>query len=259
MAAGVGVNMPESTILQHEDRGVRILELNDPDRRNALTVELLDALIDRLGACTDRDDVRAILLRGTGPCFCAGFDLGAVVDEPALLDELIRRLSLAIRTMRRLPQPVVIAAHGAAIAGGCALLTGADAVFVDDGTTAGYPVHGLGVSPAVTTPTLRQSIGDGRARELLLGGRLVTGRALLDLGIATHWGDDDVQTAALDWAREAAARPAHAMQTTKRWINELDGSDQDAMFDGPVDGSKSLTGGTEAVELLAAFWAARNR
>ena len=249
--------MPDSIIHSTEREGVRVLELNDPERRNALTVELLDALIEQLAVTVQRTDIGAVLLRGRGPCFCAGFDLQAVVDDPMLLDPLIERLSRAVRAMRRLPQTVVIAAHGAAIAGGCALLTGADAVFVDDGTIAGYPVHALGVSPAVTTPTLRQRIGDGPARELLLGGRLVRGRDLLDLGIATHWSDEAVETDAMAWARDAATRSSNAMRTTKRWINELDGSDRDMPFDGPVVDSRTLTGGDEAIEMLAAFWASR--
>ena len=251
------MSMPDSIIHIVEQQGIRVLELNDPDRRNALTVELLDRLIDELVAVAGRTDIDAVLLRGRGPCFCAGFDLQAVVDDPMLLDPLIERLSRAVRAMRRLPQTVVIAAHGAAIAGGCALLTGADAVFIDDGTTAGYPVHPLGVSPAVTTPTLRQRIGDGPARELLLGGRLVRGRALLELGIATHWSEGDLQADALAWTQDAAARSSNAMRTTKRWLNELDGSDRDASFDGPVNDSRTLTGGDEAIEMLAAFWASR--
>tara|TARA_Y100000589_G_scaffold72748_2_gene65668 strand:- start:12289 stop:13050 length:762 start_codon:yes stop_codon:yes gene_type:complete len=251
------MSMSASTIHGTDEQGVRIIELDDPGRRNALTVDLLDGLIAQLEACAERSDIHAVLLRGRGPCFCAGFDLQAVVDEPKVLDELIERLSNAIRTMRRLPQVVVVAAHGAAIAGGCALLTGADAVFVDDGTTAGYPVHPLGVSPAVTIPTLRQRIGDGRARELLLGGRLVRGRDLVELGLATHWIETEMHVAALEWARGAAGRSSNAMRTTKRWVNELDGSHDDASFDGPVDGSRTLTGGAEAIEMLKTFWNSR--
>ena len=113
--------MPDSIIHSTEREGVRVLELNDPGRRNALTVELLDALIEQLAVTVQRTDIGAVLLRGRGPCFCAGFDLQAVVDDPMLLDPLIERLSRAVRAMRRLPQTVVIAAHGAAIAGGNAL------------------------------------------------------------------------------------------------------------------------------------------
>ena len=81
---------------------------------------------------------------------------GALVFHRSHIERINPRSLL--QSYWRLSRAGASAPPGAAIAGGCALLTGADAVFVDDGTTAGYPVHGLGVSPAVTTPTLRQSI-----------------------------------------------------------------------------------------------------
>ena len=251
--------MTDSTIQVFDEAPLLRIELNDPERRNALSVSMLDELIGILEGTAKRDDLRCVLLHGRGRSFCAGFDLGVVVDEPMRLDDLIQRLSMATRTMRRLPQVVVIAAQGAAIAGGCALLTGADAVFVEETTTAGYPVHALGVSPAVTIPTLRQATGDGRARELLLGGRLLKGPAMVEIGLATHLvPDGNAFDAAMNWAREAAQRSDNAMSTTKHWINELDGSNDDAAFNGPVAGSAELTGKDEAVDMLSAFWKQRN-
>jgi len=251
--------MKDKTILVHDEAPLLRIELNDPEHRNALTVSMLDELIGILQDTADRNDLRCVLVHGRGSCFCAGFDLGAVVDEPMLLDDLIQRLSIVTRTMRRLPQVVVIAAQGSAIAGGCAMLTGGDAVFVEETTTAGYPVHALGVSPAVTIPTLRQATGDGSARELLLGGRLLKGPAMVEIGLATHLvPDGNAFDAAMEWASEAAERSDNAMRTTKSWINELDGSDDDAVFDGPVTGSAALTGKDEAVDMLAEFWKQRD-
>ena len=112
-----------------------------------------------------------------------------------------------------------------------------------------------GSPPAVTTPTLRQAAGDGRTREILLGGDLFMGTEARRQGIASHVvSEDDVLTAATAWARDAAGRPAGAMRTTKQWLSELDGSSDDAIFDGPVAGSAPLAGGREAVRMLEAFW-----
>ncbi|MAB81840.1 MAG: hypothetical protein CMJ24_02140 [Phycisphaerae bacterium] len=251
--------MTTSSIHVTDQSPVLWIELDDPDRRNAMTIEMLDELLEVIDAASKRDDLASILLSGRGRCFCAGFDLGAVVEDPMMLDELIRRLGMVTKSLRRMPQTVVVAAHGAAIAGGCALLTGGDVVFIDERTVAGYPVHALGVSPAVTIPTLRQIIGDGPARELLLGGELLKSDGIMRIGLGTHLAPEGtVIEHATAWAREAASRSSSAMKATKTWLNALDGSDDDDSFSGPVAGSAALTGQDEAVELLAEFWKQRN-
>src|SRR5690606_31084299 len=92
-------------------------------------------------------NVRALLLRGEGPVFCAGFDLDACRHDPLAMRALLTGLSATILALRTCPCPVVIAAQGAAIAGGCALLGGADFVVTDAQARFGYPVTLLGISP----------------------------------------------------------------------------------------------------------------
>ncbi len=138
------------------DGGVRTIVLDRPEKRNALTPAMLDDLAAGVRAVTlgkgDDAGVRAVLIRGEGRCFCAGFDLDLCRDdgpEQAVMKSFLAGLSDAIVAMRACPRPVVIAAHGAAIAGGCALLGGADLVVADRDAKLGYPVVRLGVSPAI--------------------------------------------------------------------------------------------------------------
>ena len=123
--------------------------------------------------------------------FCAGFDVQACSKDIDLVGIYINRLSSLIRSLRRLPVPVVVAAHGAAIAGGCAVLTGCDFIVGSVGGKYGYPVHQLGISPAVTIPTLSQQLGYGRARSLLLGGEILDGNESHSIGLLTHLCNDD--------------------------------------------------------------------
>lgn len=246
-------------LLIEHDAGLTALTLNNPNQRNVLSVELLKQLCSALedAACNKST---AILLRGNGPAFCAGFDLGAVVEEPLVLQELIVALGDVTRRMRNHPVPIVLAAHGSVIAGGCALLSAADIVVLGDQTNVGYPVHKLGVSPAVTLPTLLQTISEGPARALVMDGRLRTGIDAHRLGIGTHLVPEvDVQSEASRLAASIAAHPASATQETKHWIGTLDGSDDRARWDGPIAGSQPLAGGKEAVERMQAFWAKRRR
>ncbi|MBM44266.1 MAG: hypothetical protein CMJ36_04555 [Phycisphaerae bacterium] len=242
-------------LLVNREDALATISLNDPGRRNALTVSMLDGLESALKALANDPGVQAVLLRGEGSFFCAGFDLGAIVDEPMTLQDLVARLGRVTMRMRSLPAPVILAAKGAAIAGGCALLTGADIVVLGDETKVGYPVHALGISPAVTIPTLSQAAGDGPARAMLMDGRLRTGREVLETGLGADLvSEKSVDEEAGALARHVASLPPVAVKATKRWLNELDGSNDPSRWTQPVEGSAPLAGSGEAVDLLGRFW-----
>jgi len=229
------------------------ITLNDTKRRNALGIEMFDAIDGALSLVDTQ--TRCVLLFGEGSVFCAGFDMKACANDIAILKTYILRLSALIRSLRRLPVPVVVAAHGAAIAGGCALLTGCDFVVGSKESKYGYPVHRIGISPAVTIPTLFQKLGDGRARSLVLGGELIDGNKAFNIGLLTHLEEtnDDVPRKAEKLATSLAQKPSIALQTTKRWLNELDGSLDDERFDLPaIQSSSSL--GEETKRLLSKIW-----
>ncbi|MGI9014065.1 MAG: enoyl-CoA hydratase/isomerase family protein [Phycisphaerales bacterium] len=246
---------------QH-DPGVAIITLSDPERRNALSVAMFDGLdmaLDQIETA-EAGTIRCVLIRGAGPAFCAGFDLPAVLDAPALLGDFIQRLSTAIRRLRRLTQPVVAQVHGAAIAGGCAILSACDFVVIANDAKVGYPVHAIGISPAVTLPTLMGAIGAGPARALVMSGKLLNGSEAFQLGLATHCvnnEDDALHQVAHKLAIELAGKPPHAVQTTKRWLNQLDSSLDDDRFDGPASQSAAEADGVEAIEMLKAAWEQR--
>lgn len=226
--------------------------LNDPQRRNALGLAMFDALDAALKRSHEDVAIHIVLLRGEGPAFCAGFDLAAAIAEPALMGDYIHRLSAVNRMLRRMPQVVVAAVHGPAIAGGCAMLSACDFVVVAPDAKLGYPVHRLGVSPAVTIPTLAQAVGHGAARELLIHGELIDGRTAHRLGLATHLAgsDESVLNEAEQMCKTLAAKGPHALRVTKRWLNELDGSLDDGVFDGCARASAQIASGDEAQNML---------
>ncbi|MCZ6835142.1 MAG: enoyl-CoA hydratase/isomerase family protein [Planctomycetota bacterium] len=250
----------DTSLVNVEYRGSLVsIILNDPARRNALGLAMFEALEVAIHSVEQDEERRVVLLRGEGKAFCAGFDLGAAVENPDLMGEYIHRLSQMNRRLRRLSQVVVVEVQGAAIAGGCAMLSAGDFVVMANQAKAGYPVHALGVSPAVTIPTLQQAIGPGAARDLLLGGRLIDGVEAKRLGLATHLAtsNDTVHEEAMALCDELLAKPEASLRITKAWLNELDGSMDDSRFDAPAQGSIELTHGDEARELLRSFWASR--
>lgn len=251
--------MSSSIVQVDANHPIATITLNDPAKRNALSLAMFDALDAAVARIAADPSIHIVLLRGKGPVFCAGFDLAAAVNDPALMATFIDRLSHLNRSLRRMPQVVVAAVHGAAIAGGCAILSGCDHMIVAADATLGYPVHRLGVSPAVTIPTLMQAIGPGAARTLLMSGELINGTEAHRLGLASHLVPDptNLLMAGNEHCRELATKGPNALRITKAWLNELDGSLQDSAFDRSARGSAELAGLDEARELLRNWSAAK--
>ncbi len=225
------------------DDGLRVVSFNRPDKRNAMTPEMLAAL--ERSIAPDSAECSALVLAGKGQVFCGGFDLRMCLDEPGTLRHLLIALSDRIRRLKEQEFPVVIAAHGAAIAGGCALLGGADYVVTNDDAKLGYPVVKLGVSPAVSAPFLRKLVGDGRARRQLLDTDLISGRDAARIGLASESVPDaaGVLPRAIEVARTMAAKPGSAFRVTKRWLDEID---DDPSMSGVLFGPSGMAEQAEA-------------
>ncbi|MBL8764580.1 MAG: enoyl-CoA hydratase/isomerase family protein [Phycisphaerae bacterium] len=239
------------------ERGVATLTLRRAAKRNAMTPELLACLVTSIGQVSS--GARAIVLAGEGTVFCAGFDLSLCREHPdgSVMRALLSGLSDVIVALRDQPRPVVMAAHGAAIAGGCALLGAADFVITNDDAKIGYPVARLGVSPAVSAPYLRLLVGDGAARERLLDSRLISGREAAGIGLATQSlaSAADVGPAAQATARALANTPVEAISATRAWLHEVEG-----LGDAPwraLRASLALTGEEEERRMLPKAWTTR--
>ncbi len=246
------------------DGGVRAIVLDRPDKRNALTPEMLSDLTDAVRTVTaakgDDAAVRAVLLRGEGKCFCAGFDLDLCRDdgpEQAVMKSFLSGLSAAIEAMRACPRPVVLAAHGAAVAGGCALLGGADIVVAERDAKLGYPVVRLGISPAISAPFLMDGAGAGGARRRLLDPALFDGAEGARLGLVHELVEtrDGVTDRAHEIARSLAGKSVHGIKATKAWAMESAGEKtMPGRAARALDASLSLVTGDEAIERLASVW-----
>lgn len=247
-----------------DDNGVRTIMFDRPDKRNALTPEMLDGLVESvravaLGKGADAN-VRTVLLCGNGAAFCAGFDLDLCRDdgpEQSVMKSFLVGLNAAVEAMRACPRPVVIAAHGAAIAGGCALLGGADYVVADRGAKLGYPVVRLGISPAVSAPFLLDSVGPGPARRRLLDAKLFDGVEAARIGLVHELTEtpDEAIECAHKIARAMASKSIKAMKVTKAWTMEIAGEKKmPGRAARALDASVSLVTGDEAIRRLASVW-----
>lgn len=232
-----------------------IVSLDRPDKRNAMVPEMLTELEQAIHGCAH--NARALVILGEGKVFCAGFDLKQCADDPSgeTMRSLLSGLSAVVRSMRALPIPVVLGVHGAAVAGGCAMLGGADVVVADERAKLGYPVVKIGVSPAVSAAFMLASITPGDVRTRLLDTELISGFQAKQIGLIheTVERPQEVHGRAMKIANSLATKPGSAIQVTKEWLNEITEPMARHAQRG-LEVSLSLAGSPEEQERLQALW-----
>ena len=216
-------------ILQTEDRGnVRLLTLNRPEVRNALSTELRDELFDAVQQAAADDAVRALVLTGSGNVFCSGLDLSELqtIRERSTEDNRADSAALA-RLLERLytfPKPVVAALNGHAIAGGAGLASVCDLVVMAEGAKLGYTEARIGFVAALVGVFLVRQVGEKHARDLLLSARLVTANEALAMGLVNRVeAEDDVLDVALALAAQLAQNAPSSLELTKSLLAALPG------------------------------------
>jgi methylglutaconyl-CoA hydratase len=235
--------------------GALTLTLDRPEKRNALS----NALIEALHAALDRADldaeVRVVVLRGAGRDFCAGADLDELLasadHSPADNEASALRLGSLFGRMRRLPKPIVAVVQGRALAGGAGLVTACDIAIAADGAHIGYPEIQRGFVPAMVMTLLRRAIGEKVALDLVLTGRLLTAREAVALGlIARTVPDADLERVAGSLVADLAALSGSALALTKQLFYQLDGRSTD---DGVALGARVNAAARQTPDFRAAI------
>lgn len=235
------------------DSGIATILMNRPQKRNALSPELIDALGQAVETIENDASVRVLILGGVGKSFCAGMDLTGVMDDPVGMRRMLHGLSQVTRRIRRLTIPTIARVQGAAVGGGCGLMVVTDFAITHAEAKVGYPEVSLGLCPAVVAPWLMRKIGPGRARAMLLAGGTVSGERALEMGLATHLvPSDQLQPEAANLAGRLAEGGRNALAVTKGWLNELDGSTEDAQLDRAAELSADVIASDEAQQRLRA-------
>lgn len=210
------------------------ITLNRPEKRNALSGEILRELRATFEQLRGNANVRVVILQGAGKAFCAGADLGYLqeISGYSILENLedSRLLQETFHSIYTFPKPVIARVHGAAIAGGCGLATICD--FIVAARTAskfGYSEVKIGFIPAVVAVYLVQKIGDTRARRLLLSAETISADEAERIGLITHVVDDErIDETVQQLAETLAANSASSLALTKEMLNNLHGMSLDA-------------------------------
>lgn len=282
-------------------RAVATITLNDPDRRNALGGDMFNALENALkdiqkncatypfwngknspGVGQEKQNqsalqinatadsfTRVVVLRANGSAFCAGFDLRAVANDAIgaqpVLEDYLQRLHNCVEIISQLSAITIAAVSGAALAGGCALVSACDFIIATPDAKFGYPTHAIGLSPAISAPTLSSRMGLGAARELLLGGQFINGTRAFELGFASHLANANPghnNALAQDISQlitHLLSKGPFALFATKSWLQHLDPHLHHAYRASALSASMSGVGGVESVDRVAAVWKNRSK
>jgi enoyl-CoA hydratase/carnithine racemase len=215
-------------MLVESDRGVVRLTLNRPEKRNALSMALLQEFEHVIKAIAADGEARVVVLGARGPAFCAGHDLAEMVGETETayreLFELCFRVMLGLR---KLPQPVIARVQGVATAAGCQLVAACDLAVASE--EASFATPGVKIGLFCTTPMvpLVRAIPAKSAMEMLLTGAPISARRALELGLVNRV----VKPTELDTAVQALAETITAMSPIvirigKQAFYEIDGLDE---------------------------------
>lgn len=215
-------------LLVRREGGVARLTMNRPEKRNALSPELVEALKAALRAADVDPEVRVVALEGAGKDFCSGADLSALrtIAEDGVLENLqdVERLAELFQLPRRMRKPVVALVRGRALAGGCGLATACDLILAEEGARLGYPEVSIGFVPAMVMAILRRNVSEKRAFELLVSGRPIDAAEAERIGLVNRVvAAGAFATEADAYLAELAGQSASAVQLTKRLLYHSDG------------------------------------
>ena len=199
---------------------ITVVTLNRPERRNALTIELLTELVAAIKVASDMPEERIIILRGAGAAFCTGMDLKAATPQNAhAMAELVAKTLL---TLSETGLVTIAAVHGAAVAGGAGIMSACDFVVAAEGTKIGYPEVRRGLVAGLVMTFLRRQVGERNMRELLLGSELIDAERAKELGLVNRVvPQDDLMSEAQKFADAALQAAPGALAQTKRLLEEL--------------------------------------
>jgi methylglutaconyl-CoA hydratase len=228
-----------STLTLAYEGPVAVITLNRPEKRNAISYELID---DVLGALAEIEQSAAqiVILTGSGKAFCSGMDLDNLrsITGRSAEDNRADSATMAklFRTLYEFPRVTIAAVNGPAIAGGCGLATLCDFTLASTEAKFGYTEVRIGFVPAIVSTFLLRQVGEKQARDLLLTGRIISAEEALRLGLASEVvAAEKLQERARELASSLLQNSPASLLATKRLLKRYSSEELDRQIDAAVD------------------------
>ncbi len=237
------------------DEGALWLTLNRPEQFNALTGEMVIALVQELRGAVARDDVRLVVLTGAGPAFSAGADLGGDNAQENYDAASVDGANMLIRAITELDKPVVCALNGIAAGVGMSVALACDLVVATESAALTLAFTKIGLMPdGGATATVAASVGRAKAMRLALLSDLLSAQEAYDAGLVSHVFPDDDYAAALAKIVARLSRGAPlAFAATKKAVNAATLGDLAGAFQRERAGQSLLLRTDDAAEGMKAF------
>ena len=204
-------------LIDTNDPQITVVTLNRPDKRNALSIELIEQVQDAVTHASSDRERRVILFRANGPSFCAGLDLKEATD-PGQSHNSAVVLSKMYQAIATSPLITIAHAHGAAMGGGAGFVAACDLAVGASDLNLGYPEVHRGLVAALVTTLLRRQLGERIVRELVLLGQIVNATRALEIGLINRIGTFED---AMSLARESCKGAPGANARSKRLLDTL--------------------------------------
>ena len=210
--------MNESSVLYREKGAIAILTLNRPKQYNALSMEVLEKLLEHLGQIEKREDLRVVILKAEGKAFCPGHDLKEMRGDrtKAYGDALFGKCGEVMLIIHRLPQPVIAQVQGVATAAGCQLVATCDLAVAAE--HARFAVSGINMGLFCSTPSvaLSRNVSAKKSMELLLTGEFLSAAEAQAEGLVNRVVPaEDLEAATLVLAENIASKAPEAVRIGK--------------------------------------------
>lgn len=249
--------MPYSTLQLAHDNRVATITLNRPEKRNAISYDLIEDLSAALAEVANSDAL-VLILTGAGKAFCSGMDLENLKTligrspEQSLQDtQTIARL---FRTLYDFPKPTIAAVNGAAIAGGTGLATLCDFTLAVPDARFGYTEVRIGFVPAIVSTFLLRQVGEKIARDLLLTGRLFDASEALRIGLVNEIVPaDNLLPRARELAAQLMENSPSSLRYTKRLLSDAARAELDAQIEAAVRENSAIRSTADFREGITSF------
>jgi methylglutaconyl-CoA hydratase len=245
--------MSELVLVETVERGIVSVTLNRPERRNALSIDLLEQLCAAIEQLAGDPAHRVAVLRGAGSVFSSGLDLHEAANS-ALVERSAAAVSRALDLLRATPLVMIAAVQGGAFAGGAGLMAACDMVIAADDAKFGFPEVRRGLLPALISNVLLHRVREGDLRELLLVGESIDASRAREVGLVERVVPKErLMDEALSVARSIISGGPQTVRQTKWLLNAIFSSTVDRAGPDLVATHLAARNSDEAREGLAAF------
>ncbi|UCD32231.1 MAG: enoyl-CoA hydratase [Desulfobacterales bacterium] len=222
-------------VIFEKDGPIGWLTLNRPEKRNALSLEMMDDMLDKLHLLAKDESIRIAVIRGNGPGFCAGHDLNEMTGPDIHANHFHRIFSLCaemMQTLNALPQPVIAQVHGVATAAGLQLVAACDLAIAETGARFATPGVKIGLFCSTPAVPLVRAIGRKRAIEMLISGRFVSAKEAETYGLVHRIvAPDKLAEQTRAWAMELAEYSRYTLAFGKQTFYKQIDLDAQSAYD----------------------------